>query len=325
MTPFLKRSAVAIAVCVALALPSGAAGADRPPGSHDRTTSAAKAATSRASEMRLSKLIGTNVHDASGQGVGEIKDVIFDTNNGRIHYAVLASGGVLGVGGKLFALPLSKLHRDAKGKLVVDVTRERLAASPRFDQAPDWNDDTYRATVDRAYGLPSEQRNARFRRASDVMNVKIRDNHGADVGSVKEIVVDLQTKRVDYVVVAFDRAWSTNDKLVAIPIGNLADGATFEWKAPDAHLAAPPRNPPPTLAFGSSESTKGTASAVNPPGSVETRPPALDPAPGADVRPIEKRPLKTTTSYADDESLVYKSAREALVSAPAFDPRRYPD
>jgi sporulation protein YlmC with PRC-barrel domain len=325
MNPFRKRPDVAVCVALVLALPGVAAGADRPPANHDANTAAASVTTSRATGVRLSKLIGTNVHDAQGHAVGEIKDVVFDANTGRIHYAVLAAGGVLGVGDKMFALPLSKLHRAAKGKLVVDVTREQLSASPRFDHAPDWNDNAYRATVDRAYGLPSAQRNARFRRASDVMNVNVRDNHGADVGSVKEIVVDLPAKRVDYIVVAFDRAWNTNDKLVAIPIGQLSDGATFEWKGPDAHLAAPPRNPPPTLALGSSEATKGTASAVNPPGSVETRPPAVDPAPGAGVRPIEKAPLKTTTSYADDETLVYKGARESLVTAPAFDPRRYPD
>ena len=325
MNPFRKRPAVTVCVALALALPSVAVGADRPPASHDANAGAAPVSTARASGVRLSKLIGTKVQDAQGQAVGEIKDVVFDANTGRVHYAVLASGGVLGVGDKMFALPLAKLHRDAQDKLVVDVTRKQLAASPRFDRAPDWNDNAYRATVDRAYGLPSAQRNAHFRRASDVMNVKVRDKHGADVGSVKEIVVDLPAKRVDYVVVAFDRAWSTNDKLVAIPIGQLADGATFEWKGPDAHLAAPPRNPPPTLAFGSSEATKGTASAVNPPGSVETRPPAVDPAPGAGVRPIEKKPLKTTTSYADDEALVYKGERESLVTAPVFDPRRYPD
>ena len=41
--------------------------------------------------------------------------------------------------------------------------------------------------------------------------------------------------------------------------------------------------------------------------------------------PIEPEPLKTTTSYADDEGLVFKGTREQLVDAPEFDRKRFPD
>jgi hypothetical protein len=57
---------------------------------------------------------------------------------------------------------------------------------------------------------------------------------------------------------------------------------------------------------------------------VETRTPAIDPSPDAGPRPIGRRPLPTTRSYADDENLVYQGTREELLRAPAFDDRRLP-
>jgi sporulation protein YlmC with PRC-barrel domain len=267
------------------------------------------------------------IHDPAGQGLGTIKDVILDTNTGRVHYAVLSLGGVMGIEEKLFAVPLSKLRPDAKGKFVLAVDKKQLEAAPAFDSGrwPNWNDAPVRARIDQRYGVQASDINARFRRASDVLNTKVRDSHGADIGKVSDMVVDVGGSRVRYAVVKFDRAWNPDDKLVALPLGKLSDATTTPRQEPRTHVAAPPRNPAPVLAFESpSEATKGTASAVNPPGSMETRPAPIDPAQGAAVRRLERPPLKTTTSYADDEDLVYKGTREQLIDAPAFDTKQYP-
>src|SRR4051812_34583815 len=47
-------------------------------------------------EMRASELIGKEVRNTQGENLGEIKDLIVDVNNSRIHYAVLSFGGFLG-------------------------------------------------------------------------------------------------------------------------------------------------------------------------------------------------------------------------------------
>ena len=57
-------------------------------------------------DMRLSQLIGKDVRNAQGEDLGDIKDVILDINNGRVHYVILSFGGVLGLGDKLFAYPM---------------------------------------------------------------------------------------------------------------------------------------------------------------------------------------------------------------------------
>jgi len=312
-----------------------AAKADTPSARTDAraTASAARSSAARSSnagasvqEVRASKLLGASARGSEASALGKISDLIVDASTGRVHYAVLSVGGFLGMGDKQFAVPLSALRVDASGELTVDADRDRLQSAPAFGagREPNWNDG--RAEAGRQRTADPGEANGRFRRASDIIRTKVVDSHGGDVGKVKDLVIDLGKSRVQYVVVDFNRAWNPNDKLVALPPSAFADGASLAaWQSPEAEGAGAPRNAPPTLALlNPGEPTKGTASAVNPPGSLETRPPAIDPKPGAAVQPLPPEPLKTTTSYADDEALVFRGRREELRDAPAFDPARYP-
>ena len=48
--------------------------------------------------QKASDLLGKNVTNSEGENLGEIKDIVFDANSGRILYGVLSFGGVLGLG-----------------------------------------------------------------------------------------------------------------------------------------------------------------------------------------------------------------------------------
>jgi sporulation protein YlmC with PRC-barrel domain len=69
---------------------------------------------------RASKIIGTEVRNAEGKKIGTVKDlVIDDPQSGRISQVVIAVGGVLGVGDKLFVVPYGELKADAGEKHLV--------------------------------------------------------------------------------------------------------------------------------------------------------------------------------------------------------------
>ena len=51
------------------------------------------------------KVEGTAVYNMAGDKVGSIKNIMIDKLSGKVVYATLASGGVLGVGTKYYALP----------------------------------------------------------------------------------------------------------------------------------------------------------------------------------------------------------------------------
>jgi sporulation protein YlmC with PRC-barrel domain len=241
--------------------------------------------------------------DRAGESLGAIKDVVIDPTSGRVHYLVLSSGGALGMAGKLYAVPIAKAHAGDARAMTLDVRKQDLASMADTDAAP-----------------RADAGGARLRRASDVLKAGVRDSHGGRIGKVEDMLVDIAGGRVRQVVVKFDRAWNPNDTLIALPMASFADGSTRSFKAPVAAAAAPPRNTAPPLALmnPSGEPTKGTASADTPPGGVETKPPAIAAGRDAAIQPIERPPLQTTTSYADDEDLVFKGTREQLRSAPAY-------
>lgn len=85
--------------------------------------------------MAASSMQGEYVVNTRDESVGEILDIMIDVPSGRVAYAVLSFGGVLGIGDKLFAIPWSALVLDADRQcFVLDIDKERLKAAPGFDK-----------------------------------------------------------------------------------------------------------------------------------------------------------------------------------------------
>jgi uncharacterized protein YrrD len=76
------------------------------------------------------------VRSPAGEDVGKIVDVMLDTQRGSVVYAVLAVGGVLGVGAKMLAIPPKNLKLARDGQCVeLDVDTAALEAAHGIDRA----------------------------------------------------------------------------------------------------------------------------------------------------------------------------------------------
>jgi sporulation protein YlmC with PRC-barrel domain len=85
--------------------------------------------------MAASTLEGDDVVNLAGDKLGTLDEIMIDVPTGRIAYAVLASGGFLGIGDKLLAIPWRALTLDADNEcFVLDVAKERLEEAPGFDK-----------------------------------------------------------------------------------------------------------------------------------------------------------------------------------------------
>ena len=74
---------------------------------------------------------GTSVYDRDGQKLGTIHSVMIGKRDGRVAYAVLSAGGILGFGSHVHPLPWSMLTYDVDREAYgVDVTRGQLEAAP---------------------------------------------------------------------------------------------------------------------------------------------------------------------------------------------------
>ncbi|WP_368639425.1 PRC-barrel domain-containing protein [Castellaniella ginsengisoli] len=88
--------------------------------------------------MSAETLQGDEVYNPQGDNLGTIEEIMLDVPHGRIAYAVLSRGGVMGIGDKLYAIPWSALVLDTDRKcFVLDVSTERLNQADGFDK-DDW-------------------------------------------------------------------------------------------------------------------------------------------------------------------------------------------
>jgi sporulation protein YlmC with PRC-barrel domain len=105
--------------------------------------------------MAADTLEGDRVVNAAGEDLGKIRDIMIDVPSGQVAYAVLSSGGMLGIGDRLFAVPWSAMALDAdRHCFVLDVGRERLKSAPGFDKDhwPSMADPVWATSVHEYYG-----------------------------------------------------------------------------------------------------------------------------------------------------------------------------
>jgi sporulation protein YlmC with PRC-barrel domain len=85
--------------------------------------------------MAADTLEGDKVVNSAGEDLGEIKDIMLDVPSGRVAYAVLSFGGILGMGDKLFAIPWQALKLDPENhRFILDADKETLENAPGFDK-----------------------------------------------------------------------------------------------------------------------------------------------------------------------------------------------
>jgi hypothetical protein len=98
---------------------------------------------------------GSQVFDGQGHKLGHIEDIAIEKLSGKVAYAILSSGGFLGVGERFYPLPWSLLAYDAdKDGYVVPMTAEALRDGPSFEREAlgGWQDARVRTSIFDYYG-----------------------------------------------------------------------------------------------------------------------------------------------------------------------------
>ena len=91
--------------------------------------------------LSATSIIGNKVVNPAGEQLGNIKELMIDLEDAQVAYAVLSFGGLLGLGDKLFAIPLDALTFDTQEHtIILDVDKEVLKNAPGFDK-DHWPDD----------------------------------------------------------------------------------------------------------------------------------------------------------------------------------------
>jgi hypothetical protein len=85
---------------------------------------------------KASDLIGMEVKNNQNEKLGKVDDLAVDVASGRIVYVILSTGGLIGIGDTLHAVPPGALHHDVATKtLHLDADKKKLSAAPKFEMA----------------------------------------------------------------------------------------------------------------------------------------------------------------------------------------------
>ena len=101
---------------------------------------------------RVSKVIGSEVRNKSGDKIGDVRDLVVD-DKGTIKLAIVSTGGFLGVGDRLHAVPWDALTLGPKDDHILDIDKAHLQAAPGFTSKtwPNLGDDRWLADNRRYY------------------------------------------------------------------------------------------------------------------------------------------------------------------------------
>ena len=89
--------------------------------------------------IEASEVIGCKVENPMGEDLGKIEGLVVDLTEGRILYAVLSFGGFLGMGDKLYPIPLAAFSfRMDKGdqldRCILNMDEETLKNAPSYER-----------------------------------------------------------------------------------------------------------------------------------------------------------------------------------------------
>lgn len=139
----------------------GVTGQNDPTGSRTTTgqTTTPGMGQEQVTPQRISKVLGENVENIKGDSLGEIKDIVVDSN-GVIDY-VAVSSGVLGIGGDLHPVPWKALQwSEGKDNFVLDIDKEAFKKAPSFssnnwpmEPSSTWNDFYRQHGISEGFGM----------------------------------------------------------------------------------------------------------------------------------------------------------------------------
>lgn len=226
------------------------------------------------------------VENREGERLGAIKDVVIDLGNGRIVEVLVRSGGFMGIGGRIIAVPPAAFSAGMSGKVyTLDMPASRFKAAPRIE-ASDWTDfgqsrrvaAAYRYFGQEPYFLEEEGKPAAgdarpkvslgyVQRSYKLLGLPVRNAQGVLLGSVGGVSFDIPEGRVQKVTVkapGFYRERSVVPAMAfrfnAVRNGLILDEAEAEFGAQPRVSHSPEGNGQP--AYASEESYAGPRTAT---------------------------------------------------------------
>lgn len=181
-------------------------------------------ATEKSDACRVRDLLGKPVTDTAGDALGTVEDFLISRTTGAIPLAILATGGVLGLGETSHVVPPTALRstttEEGERRLSLATTKDLLANAPKCDgkSCPDPSDTALLARLDELFTPATTTRDATIVHASTIVGTAVRlKSLGGDLGKVEDVTFDPVDGRLAFVVLELDELPGVDDCTVAVP------------------------------------------------------------------------------------------------------------
>ena len=149
------------------------------------------------SAAKASEIIGMTVNNYQEEKLGSVEDLAVDVESGRIVQVILSTGGFIGMGERLSAVPPGAMHYDvAKNVLHLDANKEKLKGAPEF-KTSNWaesSDSDHLSAVYTYYGQESALSSVRKADILDETGDTLTTRNADGTLSKSQVLGDNQSK-----------------------------------------------------------------------------------------------------------------------------------
>lgn len=227
--------------------------AKKPVISADINTDRADRAAKSAMAVRASQLQGMTIQNEAGKDLGNVRDVVIDTDHGKVKYVAVAYGGFLGLGSKLFAVPFDAFEyrpesQDREQVLLLNLNEEMVRKAPGFDADnwPNMASKEFAAAIDKHYAdrdggvnvkvgpvdvdvdvdrkdrtAQQPSNTAAIHRADDLNGMVVVNNENERVGTIGDLMIDTATGDVRYAALSVGGLAGIGDTMHAVAWNNF--------------------------------------------------------------------------------------------------------
>jgi sporulation protein YlmC with PRC-barrel domain len=171
-------------------------------------------------------IIGQDVRSSTGQDLGEVDDILINPLEGHVVYALISTGGFLGVGDTVHVVPFSAFASGAvtDHALILNLQGKAWKTSPtiKSDQIADLAAKTRSTEI---YGYfnrdwdkdlavthaPAMTRSDRLMKVSEISGSDVL-NGGRKVGTIEDVIVDFTNRRATALLDPDDDYTGTDQK-----------------------------------------------------------------------------------------------------------------
>jgi sporulation protein YlmC with PRC-barrel domain len=195
----------------------------------------------RIDPLRARALLGMDIEDNDGRQMGKLRDLAFNARDGKVLYAIVASGGLLGVRTKLRAIPPGVLSAATakRNTLAFHATTERWQEAPTFKASdiaslarpervreiyrhfgkrpPDMKGHALTPTGDTGKA-PVASKSIELILASDIVGTSVFDLDHIKVGTVLDLLVSFDEKHSAFVIFSAGELFKDQGHHFAVPL-----------------------------------------------------------------------------------------------------------